>query len=175
MTHATVFKRIIAYSFDCLIAFSVLVIPQIIIFLVTGGAWFTSLKTSTQIESWILLTISIPVWLYFSIFESSKSGAAFGKKLFHLRVCNYQQEKLKFGQAFLRTIIKLLPWELTHISLMFPEPLWNSAIPSRFPTGLYLVYSLLILYIAIPFFNKRKQSLDDMIARTFVIYQKGKT
>jgi hypothetical protein len=85
MTYANIFRRIIAYSFDCLIAFSVLVIP---------------------------------------------------------------------------------------LSLMFPQPLWNSANPSKFPIGLYFVYGLLIVYIAVALFAKRKQSLDDLVARTLVINRK---
>jgi uncharacterized RDD family membrane protein YckC len=173
MIYANLFRRILAYILDCLIAFSILVIPQMTVYLVTGGDWFRRLQTSLQVEGWILLTISLPVWVYFSLFESSKSGATLGKRMLHIRVVNLNGNPPEFWQVFLRTIVKLLPWELTHISLMFPQPFWSSANPSRFPVGLYFVYGLLILYIAVPLFTRCRQSLDDLIARTLVINQKG--
>jgi hypothetical protein len=40
------------------------------------------------------------------------------------------------GEALLHTIVKLLPWELTHRSLMIPTPLWSEGASPNLRLGL---------------------------------------
>lgn len=68
-------------------------------------------------EIWyiILLTFSGPAWLYFIVSDRSTRGATLGKRVFKLRVSGTTEERVSLGRAVVRTVIKLLPWELTHL------------------------------------------------------------
>lgn len=72
----------------------------------TGPAiWFT-----------ILWNFSVPSWLYFLWSDRSKKGKTVGKRVFKLKVTGRTKERLGWGHALARTAMKLLPWEIIHIS-----------------------------------------------------------
>lgn len=61
-----------------------------------------------------LLTMTLPVTLYFAWLESSGFQASLGKRLLRLRVLADSGERLPFGRSFVRTAVKFLPWECGH-------------------------------------------------------------
>ncbi len=160
--------RIGAYLIDYLLLFTALVMPQFVLSAITGGFPFNLLKTGPQIELWVLLTLSLPAWLYFSLLESSARGATLGKRLLRLRVVSLSADRISFGRALLRTAVKLLPWELTHLSVLLPTPLLDPAAPPRTPYGLIAVYGLLGIYLAAVLVEKNRRSVDDLIAGTII-------
>jgi uncharacterized RDD family membrane protein YckC len=161
-------RRIAAYFLDFLLLFTVLIPLQGVVSLLGHGFPYRLLTTGACIEVWIVLSVSLPVWLYFAFSESSSRQATFGKRLFGLKVIHLDGNRIGFGQALLRTIIKLIPWELTHLSLMLPIPLWWDPHPG-FRLGMVMVYILLGIYLAAMFVNKRRQSIHDLIAQTMVV------
>jgi len=60
------------------------------------------------------LTMTLPVWLYFSVLESSGSMATLGKKVVGLRVVASSGDRLGFRASLLRNGLKFMPWELGH-------------------------------------------------------------
>ncbi len=61
-----------------------------------------------------LLTMTVPVTLYFALFESSALRASLGKRVLGLVVSGETGERLLFGSALLRNAIKFVPWEFGH-------------------------------------------------------------
>ena len=57
-----------------------------------------------------MLNLSFPFWimswLYFALFESSQYQATLGKQLFNIKVTDESGNKLSFGKAFVRNLIK---------------------------------------------------------------------
>lgn len=164
-------KRTLAYFIDCLIAFAVVmlvfqwgILSHIRDSIGITDAWFTS---SINMQLYVLTTISIPVWAYFTYFDSNKSKGTFGKRIFKFSVEDSENQKISLQKSFLRTAFKLLPWEIAHIGVIFPTPLYfedapNLRILSYFGILLFIIYVLSILI------NAKKQSLYDKLLGTFV-------
>ena len=53
-----IWRRIIAYLFDCFMLFSVLISLQVILYFAGRGYPYSFLHTGMQIELWIFLSIS---------------------------------------------------------------------------------------------------------------------
>lgn len=166
--YPSVWRRICAYLVDYGLLFGVLIALQLLLYRVGRGFPYDWLETGMQIELWVWSSISFPAWLYFALSESSPRQATFGKRLLGLQVTNLQGGRIGFGRALLRTVIKLLPWELTHLSLMLPVPLWWDPQPTLRP-GIVAVYALIGVYLVTLFLNPRRQSVHDLVARTVVV------
>lgn len=168
MKYAGLDRRIGAYFVDIIMLYAGLAGLQFGISAVTGGFPFTRLDTGPELEAWVLLTFSLPTWLYFTYFEASPRGATLGKRLFKIRVTDLDGGQIRRGRAFFRTLLKLIPWELTHLTLLLPTPIYND--PTRSPVlGLIGVYATLILYMLAMIFTPRKRSLHDIFVGTLVI------
>lgn len=160
-------RRLFAYWLDFLILAACFVIPQSLISFMTSGFPFSKLDTGFKIELWILLTISLPVWTYFIVGELLYRQTL-GKRMLALAVISDAGSRIRLKQAFLRTLIKLLPWELTHLIILIPEPWWSVEEPGN----VYLIYIpnlIMLLFIVILFRNKGVKGLHDVLSRTRVV------
>ena len=147
-------KRTAAYFIDCVIVFgAVMLVLQWAILsnlresIGITNEWFES---SINMQAYVLLTISIPVWIYFAYFDSSKSTGTFGKRIMRLILTDIELKKISLGKSFIRTILKLLPWELAHIGVIFPEPLYfmeegNVRLLTYIGIALFILYVLSIV------------------------------
>jgi uncharacterized RDD family membrane protein YckC len=84
-----------------------------------------------------LLTMTLPVTLYFAFCESSALQASLGKRALGLVVTGDTGERLAFASALRRNAIKFVPWELGHTVAQqavfsgeggFPAWLWGPAL-----------------------------------------------
>lgn len=169
-------KRTAAYLIDCTIAFAIVMILIQWAFLsqfreqwgITDD-WF---RDSFNMEMYVLFSISLPVWLYFTILDSKLSKGTIGKRIVKLSVRNQSnKEKISLGKSFLRTVMKLLPWEIAHLGVIFPEPLYFQENPeiqllTYFGIVLFAIYVLSILT------NKEARSVYDRILGTMVFSEK---
>jgi uncharacterized RDD family membrane protein YckC len=177
---AYVIRRVGAYLLDIVIAFGFFASTQYLIFAPLrdrlGSQWMTS---GILLEVYVLLTISLPVWLYFSITESSRWQASIGKRILGLLVTDTDGDRIGFGSGFLRTVIKLLPWEIAHLIANLPTSMWinpqtgavdiNTEI-SAYRVWLFtIVYVLLAVYLVAIFLTERNRSVNDLVAGTIVI------
>jgi len=160
-------RRALAYLLDCALLAGLVVTTQLGLRLVLGSG-FPALATGLQIEAWVLLTVSLPIWFYFAGFESSVWQATPAKRLLGLRVTTLSGQRQSRGRALLRTVVKLLPWELTHLTLLLPTPLWDAATPELRP-GLWIVYGLLAAYLLCAAFTSHRQAPHDLMAGTLVV------
>lgn len=164
-----IFRRMAAYAVDFLVLSLPLVSWQFGLSRLTGGWPFNLFQTGLEIEAWILLTISLPAWSYFILTETSARQATLGKRWLGLQVIGPDGGRISKGRALLRTAVKLLPWELTHLSLMLPTPLWSSGSSQEIRAGLLAANALIVLYLVVMFLDGRRRSLDDLAAGTQVI------
>ena len=175
MRYASIFRRIFAYWIDILLVFVILVAAlQFLIFVplrqlfIESEDWFMSGWNS---EAYTLLTISLPIWLYFILSEISPWQATIGKHLLRLQTVDITtNNKISLKQAIVRTFFKLLPWELAHFTNNIPTPMWYEPNASL-RIGFIVVPLLVILYIVLAIFTPNRQSLDDLVAKTVVIFK----
>ena len=105
-------RRAAAFGLDCLLLFVIL-----------GPLTFALQKAfvdgpPTGRQFWVCLVIgfSAPAWAYFIVSDRSWRGATVGKRVFGIRVTTLAGDHLSVGRAVGRTALKLLPWELAHLS-----------------------------------------------------------
>lgn len=163
--------RLAAYLLDVVIVALLVQVTQWLFWWWTGGQLQGRLQTGWQFEAWILSTVSLPVWLYFSLFEASRLRATPAKRWLGLQIVDTHQNRLSFGKALLRTILTLLPWEITHVTLFLPTPIWYDA-QVEFRIGFAIAYGLLILYILPIFYTEQRQSLPDFICGSQVQWRR---
>ena len=125
-------------------------------------------KQSWNMEIYVLLTISLPVYLFFTFFDSSTKMGTPGKLLFRLKVTDSEGTRLSFKKALIRSIVKLLPWEIAHIGIIFPMPVYYTENPEIRMLSIVGLFIMLIYFISIAI-NKKSLSLYDQLIGTQVV------
>lgn len=170
-TYANPFRRLLAYWIDMTLLYAVLLALQFGFVALTGGVvnnWIADQHNRILTWGWIFLTISLPMWLYFILNESSPRQATLGKSLLGLKVTDMDGNRLTVATATWRTACKLAFFEIGHLSFLFPTPLFDEPEPS-FRVGLVIVIALMAVYFAVTLVTPRHQSLHDLIVRTLVV------
>lgn len=157
-------KRLLAYWIDFMLLGFILIDIQWLLYLSTSGFPFDYLQKGFEIELWVLVTMSAPVWLYFIVSERYKQQTI-GKRLLKLVVVNKEGSKISIYQAVVRTFIRLLPWELTHMIILVPTPWWSTEEPSN-ENLIYIPNLLMIIYILVLFASKGRKGIHDYISNT---------
>ena len=170
--YAGLLTRGIAYLLDCTIAFAFFAATQLLLFVPIreafniGEEWFYS---GMNTEIYMLITISLPIWLYFILLEQSSWQATVGKRVMKLHVVQYPQGiRIDGLQSLIRTAIKLLPWEIAHLVNNFPQPIMYTAEPG-FRVGFVIVGLLMGVYMALVALTRRKVGVHDLMAKTVVV------
>lgn len=88
-----------------------------------------------------------------------------------LLVATTHGKRLGLPRSLLRSLLKFLPWELTHACLWrIPGwPLAPRAFPPIIVVGLVLVWVIVGVYVLSFFISKTHQTLYDLLAGTYVI------
>lgn len=110
---AIVVRRLLAFAVDWFVVplWGSVIFGAVMI--ITGGnlpRWENPWHT----QGIALLTMTIPVILYFAICESSAMRASLGKRLLGLVVSRETGGQLSFGSALFRNVVKFTPWEFGH-------------------------------------------------------------
>ena len=168
-------RRYAAYMVDVLMGFALFVALQLLVFvplrsaLGIGEDWFHS-GWNTQLYT--LLTASLPVWAYFTLTQASAAQATLGMRFLGLQLRDLRHTSpVSLGQAFVRSLVLLLPWELAHVTNNFPIPLWFDPQP-EFRLGFALVGLLGSLTLALILFRQDKRGLHDLAAGTEIVQRK---
>lgn len=175
MTFANVGQRIGAFLLDYLIIAAYLAVLVII----SVGLGFGPLQSvfralfanPNRSEFSAFLLLVLPVILYFALLECSSWQATWGKRKMGLRVIDTHGARLSFPRSLVRSLLKFVPWELTHACL-WRIPGWPLAPTTPSPVitaGLVLVWVLVAAYLVSMLVSKKHQSLYDWIAGTSVI------
>ena len=120
------------------------------------------------------VTLILPVILYFTLQESSPKQATWGKRKAGIRVVNANGETLTGIQAFVRSLIKFLPWQIAHTSIYHIEglPLAPVEPSSTVMAGFALVYLLVGIYVASALISKKHRAPYDWVSSSYVIVEK---
>lgn len=122
-------------------------------------------RTTAQLSGF--LTVTLPIALYFTLGESSLRQATWGKLRMRLIVTNHNGDRIGFWRALTRTVLKFVPWELSH-TLIWEIRFSTELDPTTINIGFALVYVLIGLNIASLALSKTKQTLYDFLAGTYV-------
>lgn len=167
MSFASVPKRIAAFAIDlaflaCMLMLLHVVLDRLLSVHYEDVEGFPLLAYS-------LLTVSLPMWLYFTFAESSRFGATLGKRLLRLRVTDDDGGRLGRGRALLRTIVKLFPVDTALATLCIPTPIFAPEGRVEYRFGTVLVFAMLMVYLFMTTWTETKQSMHDLIAESFVV------
>ena len=171
-TMASVPRRVTAYVVDVGLAFIALLALQAVLYPINpllGGDASTS---GALLHGWVTLTVTIPLVIFFGLSWASSSGATPGMRLLDIRVRSASAERLPRSRALLRGAVLLVPFEVNHGVLFYPEPIWDSASPG-FRSGFFAVYALLLLYLVVTLWTPRHQGPHDLAADTIVSRSQG--
>jgi uncharacterized RDD family membrane protein YckC len=128
--------------------------------------WLFTNRIRAQLTGFFLITL--PVTLYFAFSESSIRQATWGKQRLGLKIADHSGNRISFWRSIARTGLKFIPWELAHTLI------WQiSFTPNQFSqlimAGFITVYFLIGANIASLIFRKDRQTLYDLVARTYVV------
>jgi uncharacterized RDD family membrane protein YckC len=167
-------KRILAFALDYLLISAYLLVLAALSVLILStplAAGFRALwanAVGAEVSGFFLLTL--PVVLYFAVFESSSRQATWGKRVLGLRVVDQSGERLSLARSLLRSAIKFFPWELAHFTI------WHfvfAASPRASPPAwtmvvLTFVYVLAGAYLLFLFIGEHRTPYDRM-AGSYVV------
>jgi len=137
-------RRLGAFAFDCLIIALWMLLLFGVIMLATGG------NPSQPDNAWTMqatsfLAMTLPVTLYFGLLESSRWRASLGKRVAGLAVSRQSGGRMSFARAFVRNLIKFVPWMAGHTvawqtaNAGFPGWVWGPAIVAMVVPAWWLV------------------------------------
>lgn len=155
-------RRLVAYAIDICILFIVLAPLGFVIQLWLG----TLPQTGPEIWMTIIFNFSIPCWVYFIVSDLSAGGSTIGKRIMGIRTIA-DIGSIGVIQAIGRTAIKLLPWELTHISMFALSSQLGEFTPTQV-VALTIVYALLAIYILTVLLTRGSRSVHDLIVHSSV-------
>ena len=168
--YAGFWRRAGAFALDYLLILGYLIgitLLFVILNLLFGvNQWLFGDRVRAQVVAFLLVTL--PVTLYFAIAESSARQGTWGKQRLHLKVTDHNGGRIHFGRALWRTLLKFIPWELSH-TLIWQISFAPEATSVWINYGFLLVYGLVGLNFLSLLVSKKHQTLYDFLARTYVI------
>lgn len=129
----------------------------------------------TQIVAFFVLTFPVGVYLYKA--ESGSQHATIGKRKIGLRVSGLDGTAPSRSSIFLRTLVKLLPWEIAHtfvwqMQYVFYRSGYEADMPMWILVGLNASMILVTIYVAMIVLRKDGRAPHDLVAKTYVTFAK---
>jgi uncharacterized RDD family membrane protein YckC len=175
-TFKTAIKRGVAYLIDCfLILVYAVILFNVSLFINQVWPYFHHLDNSYLIRHLVSFsTLTLPAILYFGFMEFSKKRASLGKLVMKLEVRPVDTENLSLKKMLLRNAVKLLPWEIAHLTYQLnPEIFTTGEVSSSVVfIGFGFSYSLLFTYMLIVFLRNDGRTLHDFWTNTQVVNKK---
>ncbi len=156
-------RRIAAYLVDLVILFAVLAPAGLLVQRLLG----LEPRTGPEVARTLLWNFSVPAWLYFMMGDHSVAGATPGKRMLKLRVMDTTGGRVSIGRALLRTAIKLLPWELVHLSAFALSTDLRKFSPVQV-LGVGGANLLVVIYLAVAVATRGQRSIHDFVAGTII-------
>jgi uncharacterized RDD family membrane protein YckC len=170
-SYAGLWARALAFALDYLIIAAYLILVAAVGALVNRAlpglaqVLFGS-RVAGQTTGFLLVTL--PVVLYFALFESSAWQASWGKHQRGLRVVDARGGRLSLARALARTALAFVPWELSH-TLIWQIRFAPAESPALVAAGFILVWLLVGANIVSLVLRPSHQTLYDQLAGTYVV------
>jgi uncharacterized RDD family membrane protein YckC len=170
-SYAGLWVRVLAFAFDYLAIALYLILLSIVSLTVQLAfpnivPMFFNNPVSAQIITFCMITL--PISLYFALFESSARQGTWGKQRRRLKVISTNGERLTRAHSIGRTVLKFIPWELAHTCI------WQVSLARQEPSplitaGFVLVWILIGANVVSPLISPKHQTLYDWLAGTYVV------
>jgi len=173
--YASFRKRLKAFAFDYLLILTYIIVLASVNFgIILRGRMLEDisplLASPLAKDAIAFLTLILPVILYFTLQEGSIRQGTWGKRKAGIRVVNANGGTLTKMQAFVRSLVKFLPWQIAHTSIyQIQEVVPGGEVGPFNITGFVLVYVLVGIYIAAVFISKKRRTPYDWASGSFVI------
>lgn len=168
-------KRLKAFLYDYLLILGYIVtlsLASIGIFRLTNYLgvplhWPQNLRLQ---DATAFLILILPVILYFTWHESSPKQATWGKRKVGLIVVDKVGNRLTKSRTFLRSLLKLLPWQLAHTSIFQINSLSSTSteLSPIVIIGFSLAYGLIFFYIFSIILSRDHRSPYDWVTGSYV-------
>lgn len=169
-SYAGFWQRVKAFVFDYFIILGYIIAITVAGLLLRqftdGFEWLFADRVRAQ--GTVILILTLPVSLYFALGDASPKQGTWSKQRVGLKVEDKHGNRISFGRSLLRTLLKFIPWELSH-TLLWEIAFANGETSALINYGYAFVYLLIGLNIVSVFMTKTRQSLYDLLAGTFVI------
>lgn len=130
---AGIARRLVAFLVDVVVVYvAVVVLLQMVLDPLRdalGPGW---VRVGWFYIGYTLLTVSLPTWLYFAGYESSQQQSTLGKQWLGIDVTGPNGGESPFWRTLLRTVLKLLPFEIAHMAIALPANPFVSPVTGRF-------------------------------------------
>lgn len=165
-------RRLKAFAFDYILigGYILLLAVTTLAGIKIGGTFGLSLRWPENpllADLMAFVTLVLPVILYFTLQESSPKQATWGKRKVGLRVVTAGGGRLSLRQAFGRSLVKMLPWQIGHTCLF--QVITVTPTPSWVIGGYVLLYTLAGIYLASALISKKHRTPYDWVAGSYVI------
>ena len=167
-TYASLWARSVAYSLDIILLFIGIMASQALLRPINPLLGRTPRATGWQLHLWVYASVSLPILLYFALCIGSKWQATLGMRWLRISVSGLNGEPIGIGRAVLRSLVMLIPFELNHIVMFYPTPIWSDPKPG-FRYGFIVTSVLMIVYLVSVLLTEQHQSIHDLLARTIVV------
>jgi uncharacterized RDD family membrane protein YckC len=174
MTRPGFFRRIGALLIDyALILGWIAVVAGVsaLIAAVSGGYanWLDLGTAVAELLGFVVLVL--PVGVYLFLCERSARQATVGKRVLGLRVVAVDGSRASAGRILVRTVVKLLPWEVAHFFV------WQTVdavsrggeFPAWLLAGLVVADLLPAVYVLVVAFQRDRRGPHDLVAGTRVV------
>lgn len=161
-----IFKR----SLACIIDWVIILLYAILLFGIVAllsQAGVLTIRTVHPVTGQLIgfCTLTLPVILYFILFEAGHHHATIGKRILKIEVTG---ESIAVRQVIVRNIIKFLPWEFAHTGILWVNYIKTPETPLWIWFLLIAPQVVVVVYIMTVVATKGSRSLYDMIAGTRV-------
>lgn len=171
-SYAGFWQRVRAFAFDYFLIAIYLICITLLFWLMSRflnlNQWLFTDRVWAQTAAFFIVTL--PVTLYFVIQEASPKQATWGKQRLGLKVVDRDGNRISLLRAFARTLLKFIPWEISH-TLLWEIAFSTGSFPAFINYGYTLVYLLIGLNIASLVMTKTNQTLYDLLAGAYVLQQ----
>jgi uncharacterized RDD family membrane protein YckC len=107
-----------------------------------------------------VITLTLPVVLYFALSEASSRQGSIGKQATRLKVTDVLGKRIGIGRSLLRSGLKFLPWELAHTFVhRVPK---SGDMPVEVTAALIGSFALAGIYLAGLFVGSRRPPYDQL-------------
>jgi uncharacterized RDD family membrane protein YckC len=176
VTRPTFLRRIAALLIDYALILgwmAVVALASVIVALVSGGFtnWLTWGVGLAELAGFVILVL--PVGIYLFLTESSRRQATVGKRVLRMRVVALDGSRAPAWRILVRTIVKLLPWELAHFFVWHTVDIASRGGDVIFPVwltvGLVVADVLPVVYVLVVLLQRERRGPHDLIAGTRVV------